>query len=301
MLARCGVFSTRRNQFSGAGLKHLKLQQETLDRECCPVQIAPMEAHALEWLHLVVRWFHVIHWFKWEACFTWISGFSLLILVYYFGVRAQLMPSTPAPCSLPGSPRVRGQRNNKGGPMIAAGEQVTGVVSVEQLGRETIVRYIEELEGPLLPWQSGSPTKAYVLVDRESDDVIDDIITGDDGVREEYYCWQDANNQTCRTGAEFFALGLRWKANALYEASQRGEVHERNGIRETSYTASSGVDIGIVQYFACLQNRILPFLAIDVSDMVYRGPRSTSYGAPHDVSFVSSWPKQPSQDQRCEL
>jgi uncharacterized membrane protein len=27
----------------------------------------------------------VLHWFKWEAGFTWLSGFSLLVLVYYMG------------------------------------------------------------------------------------------------------------------------------------------------------------------------------------------------------------------------
>lgn len=28
---------------------------------------------------------HTLHWFKWEAAMTWLSGFPLLILVYYFG------------------------------------------------------------------------------------------------------------------------------------------------------------------------------------------------------------------------
>ncbi|GAA6185945.1 urate hydroxylase PuuD [Aliiglaciecola sp. 2_MG-2023] len=32
-----------------------------------------------------------LHWFKWEAYTTWISGFSLLILVYYFGASAFLI------------------------------------------------------------------------------------------------------------------------------------------------------------------------------------------------------------------
>lgn len=27
----------------------------------------------------------VLHWFKWEAAFTWLTGFSLLVLVYYLG------------------------------------------------------------------------------------------------------------------------------------------------------------------------------------------------------------------------
>jgi uncharacterized membrane protein len=28
---------------------------------------------------------HTLHWFKWEAAMTWLSGFPLLILVYYIG------------------------------------------------------------------------------------------------------------------------------------------------------------------------------------------------------------------------
>ena len=28
---------------------------------------------------------HTLHWFKWEAAMTWLSGFPLLILVYYMG------------------------------------------------------------------------------------------------------------------------------------------------------------------------------------------------------------------------
>ena len=32
-----------------------------------------------------------LHWFKWEAYSTWISGFALLILVYYFGASAFLI------------------------------------------------------------------------------------------------------------------------------------------------------------------------------------------------------------------
>jgi uncharacterized membrane protein len=32
-----------------------------------------------------------LHWFKWEAYFTWISGFSLLVLVYYIGARSYLI------------------------------------------------------------------------------------------------------------------------------------------------------------------------------------------------------------------
>jgi len=32
-----------------------------------------------------------LHWFKWEAYFTWISGFSLLIVVYYWNAKMNLI------------------------------------------------------------------------------------------------------------------------------------------------------------------------------------------------------------------
>lgn len=32
-----------------------------------------------------------LHWFKWEAYFTWMSGFSLLVLIYYFGAQNYLI------------------------------------------------------------------------------------------------------------------------------------------------------------------------------------------------------------------
>ena len=32
-----------------------------------------------------------LHWFKWEAYWTWISGFALLVLVYYLGARVFLI------------------------------------------------------------------------------------------------------------------------------------------------------------------------------------------------------------------
>ena len=32
-----------------------------------------------------------LHWFKWEAYFTWISGFSLLIVVYYWNAKMNLV------------------------------------------------------------------------------------------------------------------------------------------------------------------------------------------------------------------
>ncbi len=38
-----------------------------------------------------------LHWFKWEAYTTWLSGFALLIIVYYFGASAYLIdPSVKA-------------------------------------------------------------------------------------------------------------------------------------------------------------------------------------------------------------
>ncbi|HPE60995.1 MAG TPA: urate hydroxylase PuuD [Thiolinea sp.] len=32
-----------------------------------------------------------LHWFKWESYWTWISGFTLLVIVYYFGAEAYLL------------------------------------------------------------------------------------------------------------------------------------------------------------------------------------------------------------------
>lgn len=37
-----------------------------------------------------------LHWFKWEAYFTWLSGFSLLVLVYYVGARNFLIDPSKA-------------------------------------------------------------------------------------------------------------------------------------------------------------------------------------------------------------
>ncbi len=34
---------------------------------------------------------HTLHWFKWEAYATWLSGFSLLVLIYYLGARTFLL------------------------------------------------------------------------------------------------------------------------------------------------------------------------------------------------------------------
>lgn len=37
-----------------------------------------------------------LHWFKWEAYFTWISGFSLLVLIYYVGAQSFLIDPAKA-------------------------------------------------------------------------------------------------------------------------------------------------------------------------------------------------------------
>jgi uncharacterized membrane protein len=42
-----------------------------------------------------------LHWFKWEAYFTWISGFSLLVLVYYVGAQSFLVDPAKAALSTP--------------------------------------------------------------------------------------------------------------------------------------------------------------------------------------------------------
>ena len=40
-----------------------------------------------------------LHWFKYEAYFTWISGFSLLVLIYYVGAQSYLIDPTRAQLS----------------------------------------------------------------------------------------------------------------------------------------------------------------------------------------------------------
>lgn len=40
-----------------------------------------------------------LHWFKWEAYWTWISGFSLLVLVYYVGAHSFLIDPAKAKLS----------------------------------------------------------------------------------------------------------------------------------------------------------------------------------------------------------
>ena len=43
---------------------------------------------------------HVLHWFKWQAYTTWLSGAALLIVVYYMGGRALLTDTTDARSAL---------------------------------------------------------------------------------------------------------------------------------------------------------------------------------------------------------
>src|SRR3954453_12759540 len=38
-----------------------------------------------------------LHWFKWEAYFTWLSGFSLLVLIYYAGAQSYLIDPAKGP------------------------------------------------------------------------------------------------------------------------------------------------------------------------------------------------------------
>ena len=42
-----------------------------------------------------------LHWFRWEAYFTWLSGFSLLVLVYYVGASNFLIDPAKAALSVP--------------------------------------------------------------------------------------------------------------------------------------------------------------------------------------------------------
>ena len=51
--------------------------------------------HMMKYLVAPARMPDELTWFKWEAYTTWLSGFSLLIVIYY--VSAELFSST-APC-----------------------------------------------------------------------------------------------------------------------------------------------------------------------------------------------------------
>ena len=42
-----------------------------------------------------------LHWFKWEAYLTWLTGFSLLVLVYYLGADVYLIDPAVAPLAPP--------------------------------------------------------------------------------------------------------------------------------------------------------------------------------------------------------
>src|SRR5688572_8266614 len=39
---------------------------------------------------------HTLHWFKWQAYTTWLSGAALLVVVYYVGGRALLTDTVPS-------------------------------------------------------------------------------------------------------------------------------------------------------------------------------------------------------------
>ena len=40
-----------------------------------------------------------LHWFKWEAYFTWLSGFAMLFIVYYFNAKAMMIDKSVADLS----------------------------------------------------------------------------------------------------------------------------------------------------------------------------------------------------------
>jgi uncharacterized membrane protein len=42
-----------------------------------------------------------LHWFMWEAYSTWLSGFALLVVVFYFGAQSYLIDPTRAALSAP--------------------------------------------------------------------------------------------------------------------------------------------------------------------------------------------------------
>ncbi|VAW11333.1 FIG137887: membrane protein related to purine degradation [hydrothermal vent metagenome] len=44
-----------------------------------------------------------LHWFKWEAYFTWITGFLLLVVIYYWSAEAFLIDSAKADLSVAGA------------------------------------------------------------------------------------------------------------------------------------------------------------------------------------------------------
>src|SRR5688572_11202399 len=64
-----------------------------------------------------------LHWFKWQAYITWLSGAALLLIVYYLGGRALLVDPAVAEIS------------SRTGVAIAAGTIVIGVVVYETIWR----------------------------------------------------------------------------------------------------------------------------------------------------------------------
>lgn len=73
-----------------------------------------------------------LHWFKWEAYFTWISGFSLLVLIYYFGAQSFLIDSSKAALGVPAAIGI-------GLASIALGWLVYDLLCRSSLGRSNLV------------------------------------------------------------------------------------------------------------------------------------------------------------------
>jgi uncharacterized membrane protein len=73
-----------------------------------------------------------LHWFKWEAYFTWISGFSLLVLIYYFGAQSFLIDSSKAALGGPAAIGI-------GLGSIGAGWLVYDLLCRSSLGRSNLV------------------------------------------------------------------------------------------------------------------------------------------------------------------
>ncbi len=69
-----------------------------------------------------------LHWFKWEAYTTWLSGFALLILIYYFNAETYLIDSSKAALS------------DVGAVLIGLGVLVVGWVVYDTLCRSPLGR-----------------------------------------------------------------------------------------------------------------------------------------------------------------
>jgi uncharacterized membrane protein len=69
-----------------------------------------------------------LHWFKWEAYWTWVTGFSLLVLVYYVNAELYLIDPAVLPLSKPASIA------------IGVGSLVLGLAIYEALCRSALGR-----------------------------------------------------------------------------------------------------------------------------------------------------------------